>query len=151
MLSDIQDASLDAGKLPRPRPPQFKESAGVHAPVPGLTKKAWAELLEIFKQRCRYCGAAGPLEQDHRIPMSRIGQNRISNIVPACRSCNQAKGKATEKDYLRALRELWGRRVPRKPRRMDERLAEIERRYAKEATEDRTTTMLRSLKIPSAA
>jgi hypothetical protein len=80
--------------------------------------------------------------------MSRAGQNRISNIVPACRQCNLAKSSDTEDEYLRKLRRLWGKRVRRKPRNMDQRLKDLERKHAAEVAESRGTTMLRSLSIP---
>ena len=147
-LAMLQDSRVDPSSLPRPRPIQVTESAGFHAGVPGLASTAWGEILEIFGNRCRYCGAGGRMERDHRVPMSRAGRNRISNIVPACRQCNQAKGTATEVEYLTALRLLWGRRIRPKPRSMDQRLMDIERRHAKAAVEDRSVTLLRALAVP---
>jgi len=52
-------------------------------------------LLEQWAHRCAYCaGASGDpiLNIDHVIPRSRGGSNRVSNLVVACRTCNDAKG-----------------------------------------------------------
>lgn len=41
---------------------------------------------------CRYCGCkAGPWEIDHVVPVSLGGSNRLTNLVLACRECNQRK------------------------------------------------------------
>jgi len=46
--------------------------------------------------RCVYCGASAisgaKLEVDHREPVSLGGGNHLSNLVTACRPCNQGKG-----------------------------------------------------------
>lgn len=54
--------------------------------------------FEVFKRdrfKCVYCGAATPsvvLEVDHVIPIAEGGSNDISNLVTACKPCNQGKG-----------------------------------------------------------
>jgi 5-methylcytosine-specific restriction endonuclease McrA len=50
--------------------------------------------------RCAYCGEQRPLTVDHDIPLSRGGSNFISNIVPACRSCNARKGAKTAAEFV---------------------------------------------------
>lgn len=49
--------------------------------------------------RCGYCGVAGALQADHRIPLSRGGSHRIENIIPACRQCNCRKATSTEGEF----------------------------------------------------
>lgn len=52
--------------------------------------------------RCYYCNQEFSLQDitmDHRIPLIKGGSNWISNIVPACRSCNSQKGAKSEKEY----------------------------------------------------
>lgn len=57
-------------------------------------------LLLKFGHRCVYCGVTGlPLELDHIHPSSRGGSDRISNLVTACRSCNQRKGNQTAEEF----------------------------------------------------
>lgn len=71
-----------------------------------FTAAEWKAKLEYYGYRCRYCGInkndtpEGWLEADHAIPLSRGGTNFISNIVPACKSCNCSKGTKTFKEYL---------------------------------------------------
>lgn len=62
--------------------------------------EVWEYLLEKFGRRCAYCGAEGvPLEQDHVIPRSRGGTDRVSNLAVSCRPCNQAKGDRTAAEF----------------------------------------------------
>lgn len=61
-----------------------------------LTHAGWKMLLDIFRNRCAYCGKENPqLEQDHVQPLSRDGKHEIGNVVPACRSCNAKKAHHT--------------------------------------------------------
>lgn len=58
-------------------------------------KIARTESLKEHNNRCVYCFE--PLTQktvtaDHKIPKSKGGSNRKTNIVPCCVSCNQLKG-----------------------------------------------------------
>ncbi len=57
-----------------------------------VTVAEWQGVLAAYHHRCAYCGASGPLEQDHVIPVVRGGRHAIHNVVPACRSCNATKG-----------------------------------------------------------
>lgn len=62
-----------------------------------------AERLEKFAQLgnvCYYCGASKPLTVDHAVPLSRGGTDDISNVLPACRSCNSRKNKKTVQEYF---------------------------------------------------
>lgn len=60
----------------------------------------WEELLARYEGRCGYCGDdEGPIEADHRTPLSRGGQNTITNIIPACRHCNRSKWTKTEEEF----------------------------------------------------
>jgi 5-methylcytosine-specific restriction endonuclease McrA len=59
----------------------------------------WADLLRRYNNCCAYCGAAGKLERDHRVPICRGGSDFIGNILPACSSCNRAKAKLTDEEF----------------------------------------------------
>jgi 5-methylcytosine-specific restriction endonuclease McrA len=57
-------------------------------------------LLEKFHRRCAYCGATEvPLQVEHVVPKSRGGTNRLSNLVMACKRCNDAKGDQTAEEW----------------------------------------------------
>lgn len=55
------------------------------------TQKEWEKCVKYFNNSCAYCGATEKLSKDHVIPISKGGHNCISNIVPACRTCNSSK------------------------------------------------------------
>lgn len=63
----------------------------------------WVAKLRKFSGRCAYCGLAGKMSRDHAIPLARCGSNDISNILPACRPCNSAKGMKTADEFFRHL------------------------------------------------
>lgn len=49
---------------------------------------------------CQYCGDKYPLKNltlDHVIPVSKQGPKNWTNVVTACRECNQRKGNKTPK------------------------------------------------------
>lgn len=48
-------------------------------------------IIERDGGRCRYCGSNESLTLDHIKPRCRGGQYTASNLVTACRSCNQDK------------------------------------------------------------
>lgn len=55
---------------------------------------------------CFYCGVVfegtGGRQRtvDHRLAKGRGGSNRLTNLVFACRACNQRKGHRTEEDFV---------------------------------------------------
>lgn len=62
----------------------------------GFSYEEWRGLLDWYHNCCAYCGLEfEKLEQDHVMPLSRGGLHDISNIVPACRSCNGSKNDRT--------------------------------------------------------
>lgn len=70
------------------------------------TFKEWIELLVKHDNKCFYCGVrmtkkAGLRQRtrDHIVPISKGGSDDISNIVPACRSCNSSKSTKTLEEW----------------------------------------------------
>ena len=61
-----------------------------------------------YRQKCRG-GKDRKLELDHIVPESRGGAYRISNLVTACRECNQAKGSRSIEEFLARNPERLGK------------------------------------------
>ena len=69
--------------------------------------------FEVFKRdslKCQYCGKSAPdvvLEVDHIIPVSKGGDNDISNLITACFDCNRGKRdkKLTDKQSAKLQKE----------------------------------------------
>ena len=57
-----------------------------------FTTEQWEKIKDDFNNQCAYCGKNKPLTQDHFVALSNGGEYTISNIVPACQSCNSSKG-----------------------------------------------------------
>jgi 5-methylcytosine-specific restriction endonuclease McrA len=56
---------------------------------------AFIQKFQEMDYKCYYCGKVITLKtvtRDHFIPLTKGGTNEISNIVPACVSCNCSKG-----------------------------------------------------------
>ncbi len=57
---------------------------------------------------CQYCGTKQPLREltlDHVVPVSKKGPKSWTNVVTACRHCNQKKGNRTPADAKMPLRK----------------------------------------------
>lgn len=75
-----------------------------HAQAEGhYTAAEWRDLVHAHGARCAYCGNAGPLQVDHRVPLARGGGNSIANILPACGDCNRRKHLMTEDEFRARL------------------------------------------------
>lgn len=70
------------------------------------TLKEWTELKQKYNNRCAICGEEKPLTKDHIIPLSRGGNNYISNIQPLCRNCNSKKNNKIIYENPELLEEL---------------------------------------------
>lgn len=64
------------------------------------TLAEWKELCRRTGDCCVYCDEPKRLERDHAIPLSRGGSDNISNILPACRSCNAKKHTRTAEEFV---------------------------------------------------
>ena len=65
-----------------------KGAAGTHS------FKEWMKRVQIFRWRCFYCSkklSGKSLTKDHRVPLFAGGSDAVTNLVPACKSCNSAK------------------------------------------------------------
>ncbi len=69
--------------------------------VHDLGVEQWEALQEAWGG-CAYCGSAdGPLQRDCVLPISRGGRYTVTNVVPACRSCNASKCNDEVTGWLR--------------------------------------------------
>lgn len=59
------------------------------------TPQEWRDLCALYDHRCLCCGKEEKLTADHVVPLSRGGDNTISNIQPLCQPCNSSKGVQT--------------------------------------------------------
>ena len=64
-------------------------------------------LLAKWQHQCAYCQASATrLEIDHVHPRAKGGSNRVSNLVIACRACNEAKADQSIEAFLADRPEL---------------------------------------------
>lgn len=70
----------------------------------GVTRAQWRALQGEYGGRCAYCARLTKLTMDHVDPLSKGGAHDLSNIVPACKSCNSGKGPKTLLQWLVAQR-----------------------------------------------
>lgn len=71
---------------------QKRRAQRLGAPRNNLTRAQWQAIKEHYGHRCVYCGKKSQrLTMDHITPLSRGGSHTVSNIVPACQSCNSKK------------------------------------------------------------
>jgi hypothetical protein len=56
-----------------------------------FTLEQWDFCKNSFDNKCCYCGADEPLQQEHFIPVSKMGAYTADNILPSCGPCNFTK------------------------------------------------------------
>ena len=64
-------------------------------------------LKKLMEQSiCYYCGKeiTGLKTIDHKIPVSRGGNNKGNNLVLCCKHCNSQKNEKTEEEYIEWLK-----------------------------------------------
>ncbi len=98
---EAADAVLHSGSMTFPRPLVIRLVYYVHVPhglhLP-LTRRM---VLARDAYTCQYCGKHFPKEEltmDHVVPKSRGGKTEWTNVVTACKKCNQRKGNRTPKE-----------------------------------------------------
>jgi 5-methylcytosine-specific restriction endonuclease McrA len=57
---------------------------------------------------CFYCGERPGWQRDHNIPKSRGGQNKETNLIRSCATCNNRKRQKTMEQYRCALERFFG-------------------------------------------
>lgn len=67
-----------------------------------FNKQDWEETKAYFSNQCAYCGGEGDLLMEHIIPINRqaLGEHRLGNLAPSCRSCNSTKADKDFREFL---------------------------------------------------
>jgi 5-methylcytosine-specific restriction endonuclease McrA len=66
-----------------------------------LDAASWDDLVRAWGG-CAYCGTTGTgLQRDCVLPISRGGRYTLTNVVPACPSCNASKCNQEVTTWLR--------------------------------------------------
>ena len=69
-----------------------------------LTDDEWVSLVDAWGG-CAYCGATDTaFQRDCVLAISRGGRYTLTNVVPACRSCNASKSNHEVTGWLRRRR-----------------------------------------------
>jgi hypothetical protein len=70
--------------------------------------KRVAALIERDGPGCSYCNCTPvSYEVDHFVPRAKGGEDRMNNLLLACKECNRAKRDSLPEDYLRDRPELF--------------------------------------------
>jgi hypothetical protein len=75
-----------------------------------LSDTDWAEILERYKHRCAVCSRSESevrFQQDHKIPRTRGGHNRVDNWQPLCDECNNFKSTSCRGCQLECTQCGW--------------------------------------------
>lgn len=59
--------------------------------INSLTSQQWEITKQYFNNCCAYCGKETAMTMDHFIPLSKMGELSINNIIPVCFDCNSGK------------------------------------------------------------
>jgi 5-methylcytosine-specific restriction endonuclease McrA len=79
-----------------------------------VTGRDLLRLVRRYNGKCAYCNVRDHEHFDHVIPLSRGGRHSIGNLLPACATCNLAKGPRLLADWR--LRPPLPRRFQRSSR-----------------------------------
>jgi hypothetical protein len=71
---------------------QRRRSKEKNAPLNDFTALDWEKTLKFFGNKCAYCWCQDKkIHREHVVPLSKGGSNTITNVIPACESCNCSK------------------------------------------------------------
>lgn len=63
-------------------------------------KRKWRQSIkEKWNYECAYCGSEENLTLDHITPRSKGGSDRLTNVLCACKECNNSKGHQFWSDW----------------------------------------------------
>ena len=71
-----------------------------------LKQRTRREIYESLGGHCAYCGCElqyKDMQLDHMVPLHVGGADELSNMLPACRSCNHYKATLTVEKFRSAI------------------------------------------------
>lgn len=74
-----------------------------------LTKAERKQVYDKCDGHCAYCGCEleyKDMQVDHAIPLRRGGEDVISNMLPACRSCNHYKHTLMPDEFRKYVADI---------------------------------------------
>ena len=72
-----------------------------------FSEEHWKNTMSHFHNKCAYCGSEEEIVMDHVVPINRksLGEHRLGNLVPSCKSCNSKKGNKDYKVFLEGKKD----------------------------------------------
>lgn len=86
----IAHGKREAARIRKARRRAITRELGSH------TYQEWSDLVKRAHGRCAKCRKKAMLTKDHIIPLSKGGDDRITNIQPLCHTCNSRKNDRIE-------------------------------------------------------
>lgn len=77
-----------------------KNNKGDRSKRRAIPQSIKTSVLESDMYRCVSCGTHKDLTVDHKIPLSKGGDDRLENLQTLCRTCNTSKGVKTMAEWL---------------------------------------------------
>jgi hypothetical protein len=67
-----------------------------------FTENDWNLTKDYFLHKCAYCAAETDLLIEHAIPINKekLGEHKLGNIVPSCKTCNSRKAGKDFREFL---------------------------------------------------
>lgn len=82
-------------------------------PSKSIRRRTVSKVRRRFYGLCAYCGNADQdLTVDHAVALSNGGAHHYNNFLPACRTCNRAKGCLSTMEFRRMVFEAEGGASP---------------------------------------
>ncbi|MBE1302020.1 MAG: HNH endonuclease [Alteromonadaceae bacterium] len=71
-----------------------------------FNQEDWENTKNYFENKCAYCGSEEELVIEHAVPINKVslGEHRLGNIIPSCKSCNSRKADKGYKEFLEGNR-----------------------------------------------
>ena len=74
-----------------------------------LSKNDRQLVYDKLNGHCAYCGCEIDIQQmqvDHVVPLRKGGEDSLSNMLPACRSCNHYKSTLTVEQFRQMIEKM---------------------------------------------